>query len=267
MLLQRPDLGSTHVPPWSGWGPAGPHGTRPGSTHIPRAPGGGQPSMGQKPGPHPKVQTRPDRRKASPRPRTQLGRAWAEHGTRLSDLERHRLDGCDGCQRQAASALAARVPARGACGSLPCAGRARRGRGSGRRRGGPSRAGSRAPRAPTPRPGAARRTRPRADAHVDRALDVDADAGIDRQPSSTISSSPARPLELGVDQRDQRRVLADAVDEQPLRDADLRSGQARRRVRRSSARPSAAPARAARRRSGRPPASPCSSGPGRPTCG
>ena len=62
----------------------------------------------------------------------------------------------------------------------------------------------------------------RAHAQVDRALHVHRDAR-DREAALLAGLAVAAlPLHLGVGERDQGRVGADAVDEQPLRDAELR---------------------------------------------
>ena len=62
---------------------------------------------------------------------------------------------------------------------------------------------------------------------MDRPLDVDVDV-LERQAAlfADLLVVLAGPLELGIDEGDQRRLVADAVDEQPLRRADLRRGEA-----------------------------------------
>ena len=47
-----------------------------------------------------------------------------------------------------------------------------------------------------------------------------------RQPSSEISSSLPAPLDLRIDERRDRRLLLDPVDEHPVEDPDLRGGEA-----------------------------------------
>ena len=99
------------------------------------------------------------------------------------------------------------------------------GRGSARRRGGRSRAGSRAPRAPRPRSviGSPYSSRARTRTCTGRSTSTST-AGRLRQPSST-SPSRAPPLDLGVDERRHGRLLLDAVDEHAVQDADLGGGQ------------------------------------------
>ena len=66
----------------------------------------------------------------------------------------------------------------------------------------------------------------RAHEHADRPLDVDVDH---RQAEAALLADllvAAGPLDLGVDERDDRAVGLDAVDEQPVRDADLRRREA-----------------------------------------
>src|SRR5437763_7065873 len=63
-------------------------------------------------------------------------------------------------------------------------------------------------------------------ADIDRTLDVDGDAGDREAALLEALLVVARPLDLGVDERDERRVLADAVDEQALAQPDLRGREA-----------------------------------------
>ena len=104
-----------------------------------------------------------------------------------------------------------------------------------------------------------------ADAHVDRALDVDVDGGQAQAALLGPLLVLAGPLDHGVDQRVDRAVGLDAVDEHAVQDADLGGGEADAVARRASARPSGRSRRAARRRSDRP-AAPASAARDRRTC-
>ena len=73
----------------------------------------------------------------------------------------------------------------------------------------------------------------RADADVDRALDVDVDAGQAQAALLHRLLVLAGPLDLGVDERVDRAVVLDAVDEHAVQDADLGRGQADARARRA----------------------------------
>ena len=66
----------------------------------------------------------------------------------------------------------------------------------------------------------------RADAHVDRALDLDEHAGQRQAALLERLALLAGPLEHGVDERGDRRVRVDAVDEHAVHDADLGGGEA-----------------------------------------
>ena len=130
-------------------------------------------------------------------------------------------------------------PPRAARASPACAGRARCGRGSARRRGGPSRAGSRAPRGPTPRSGSARRARP-ARAHGR------APAARPRRRRRAATGSPPRGLLIRPPTRSRgsrarpRRLVLRPVDEHAVHHADLGGGEADAVARRASAAPSGA---------------------------
>jgi hypothetical protein len=65
-----------------------------------------------------------------------------------------------------------------------------------------------------------------ANTHVHRALDVNGHARYREAALLALLELLARPLELGVGERDQRSVGSDSVDEQALRDAQLGGGQA-----------------------------------------
>ena len=66
----------------------------------------------------------------------------------------------------------------------------------------------------------------RADADVDRAVDVDEHAGQAQAALLHRLALVARPLEHGVDERGDRRLGLDAVDEHAVHDADLGRGEA-----------------------------------------
>ena len=66
----------------------------------------------------------------------------------------------------------------------------------------------------------------RADADVDRPLDVDVDAGKAQAALLHPLLLLARPLQFGVDQRVDRAVVLDAVDEDAVQRADLGRGEA-----------------------------------------
>ena len=151
---------------------------------------------------------------------------------RGGELGRAEEDGAHGIGRRGRLLGGARRPPapRASRASPPCAPRARCGRGSARRRGGRSRAGSPAPRSPSasissgsPLARPAPRTRT-----ARGALDLDVHAGQAQAALFGDLELLALPLEHRVDQRGERVLGVGAVDEHAVQHAELGRGEARR---------------------------------------